>query len=194
MTRKTFGLMELLSMGAVVVLVAVAVAAPAGAESQFRGPKACKKCHIKQYKSWEDTKMSQAFELLKPGARADAKKAAGLDPAKDYSADAKCVGCHVTGYNKPGGYGSGGDDTVLQGVSCEMCHGAAGDWLAKELHSNDNKHFKVADLEPLGFIAKPAMEQCSQCHNDNSPFFKDFDFDKRKDQGTHEHFDLKYEH
>ncbi len=138
--------------------------------------------------------MSQAFELLKPGERADAKKAAGLDPAKDYTTDTKCLGCHVTGDGKPGGYGSGGDDSVLQGVSCEMCHGAAGDWLTKELHSNDNKHFKSADLAPFGFVAKPSKEQCTNCHNEKSPFFEDFDFEKLKDQGVHEHFELKYEH
>jgi len=127
MRMNTTGLLKLWSLTAALAVLLAAMAAPAAAEPEFRGPKACKKCHIKQYKSWEDTKMAQAFELLKPGERADAKKAAGLDPAKDYSADAKCVGCHVTGNGKPGGYGSGGDDTVLQGVACEMCHGGGGE-------------------------------------------------------------------
>jgi hypothetical protein len=32
------------------------------------------------------------------------KKAAGLDPAKDYTKDQECLPCHTVGYGKPGGY------------------------------------------------------------------------------------------
>lgn len=41
---------------------------------KFIGTKACKKCHIKEYKSWIETKMAKAYDLLKPGERSDAKK------------------------------------------------------------------------------------------------------------------------
>ena len=59
--------------------------------------------------SWKKTKLFKSLETLKPTAEADkalfdAKKAAGLDPAKDYSTDAACLKCHVTGYGKDGGY------------------------------------------------------------------------------------------
>ncbi len=171
------------------------IAASASAEPAYVGPKKCKKCHSKQYKSWEASRMAHAFELLKPGERAEQKEAAGLDPDKDYSADSECLGCHVVGYKKPGGYGSGGDkDETLVGVGCEMCHGPGGDFLRDDRHSAKNREFKSADLVQFGFISKPSEEQCVKCHNEKSPFFKEFNFEERKDQGTHEHFPLKYEH
>ncbi len=176
------------------LLLTFVVSEPAQSEPAFVGAKACKKCHIKQYKSWAETSMATAFELLKPDARADAKTAAGLDPAKDYTTDESCLPCHVTGSGKPGGYGSGDDDEALTGVGCEMCHGAGGDFLGDDKHSAKNKEFKSADLAPLGFINKPQDAQCVNCHNEKSPFFKEFNFEERKDEGTHEHFPLKYEH
>ncbi len=184
--------------------VTLAVATASWAEPAYVGAKTCKKCHIKQYKSWQETRMANAFELLKPGERAEAKQKAGLDPDKDYTTDEKCLGCHVTGYKKPGGYGSGaspdGDKSAeevnerMRGVGCEMCHGPGGDFLRDDRHSTKNKHFKSAELAKYGFINKPQKEQCEHCHNENSPFFKEFNFEERKAQGTHEHFELRYEH
>ncbi len=166
----------------------------ASAEPAYIGNKKCKKCHIKQYKSWDKTKMGQAFELLKPNVRADAKKKAKLDPAKDYTSDKECLACHTVGYGKPGGYGSGEKDELRLGVGCEMCHGPGGDYTAKDKMSNKNKKFKSADLVAFGFTAKPSEAQCRVCHNKESPFYKEFNFEKRKAEGVHEHFKQKYEH
>ncbi|MCP3964562.1 MAG: hypothetical protein GY719_42580, partial [bacterium] len=91
-----------------VALVALLTGLPASvaeeAEHAFVGTKKCKKCHLKEYKSWAETKMAKTFEVLKPEIRAEAKVAAGLDPAKDYSTDATCLPCHTTGYGKEGGF------------------------------------------------------------------------------------------
>jgi hypothetical protein len=46
--------------------------------AEYVGVKKCKICHIKQFKSWKETSMATSFENLKPGAKADAKKKAGL--------------------------------------------------------------------------------------------------------------------
>ncbi|MDQ7053398.1 MAG: cytochrome c family protein [candidate division KSB1 bacterium] len=73
-------------------------------EFAFVGTQKCKKCHLKQYKSWKKTKMASTFDVLKPGVRAEAKKKAGLDPDKDYTTDKECLPCHTTGYGKPGGF------------------------------------------------------------------------------------------
>ena len=81
-------------------------------EYDFVGTKNCKKCHIKQFKSWKETKMAKAFEILKPGERAEAKKKAGLDPAKDYTKEAECLACHTTGYGKPGGLCQFGENSA----------------------------------------------------------------------------------
>lgn len=181
-------------------MLLLVLAGPARAEETghaYIGSKKCKKCHLKQHKSWATTKMSNAYDLLKPGARAEARTKAGLDPDKDYTADAKCLPCHTTGYGKPGGFVDMEKTPYLAGVGCEMCHGAGGTYVADAHMSTKNKTFKKADLVPLGLVDVVSKDQCVVCHNTDSPFVGDdyvFDFEKRKAQGTHEHFKLKYDH
>jgi len=161
----------------------------------YVGTKNCKKCHIKQYKSWIETKMAKAFDLLKPGERSDAKKKAGLDPEKDYTKDSECLPCHTTGYGKPGGFVSLEETPELAGVSCEMCHGAGSEYTNDQYMSLKNKKYKLSELLKVGLTSPPTGETCtSLCHNKKSPFFKPFAFENRKIQGTHKHFPLKYKH
>lgn len=167
-------------------------------EYSFVGTKGCKKCHLKQFRSWSKTKMASAYEILKPGERADAKKKAGLDPAKDYTKDTSCLPCHTTGYGKEGGFVSIEKTPQLAGVSCEMCHGAGGEYTKKQFMSLKNKNYKRADVLAVGLISPVTEKTCtSQCHNEKSPFYdknNPFDFKTRKDQETHKHFPLKYKH
>ncbi|MFQ5602433.1 MAG: cytochrome c family protein [bacterium] len=164
----------------------------------YIGTKNCKKCHIKQYKSWKNTKMANAYEILKPGERAEAKQKAGLDPEKDYTTDAECLSCHTTGYGKPGGFVSLEDTPELVGVSCEMCHGPGSEYTKKQYMHLKNKEYKLSEVVKVGLVSPVTGETCtSLCHNEKSPFVdKDnpFDFQTRKEQGTHEHFPLKYKH
>jgi hypothetical protein len=169
----------------------------ASAEHAFVGSKKCKMCHMKEYRSWAETTMANAFEILKPGERADAKSAAGLDPDKDYTEDATCLPCHVTGYGKDGGFASLADTPDLVGVGCEMCHGAGGTYIEPQHMSLKNKEYKKADLVAVGLVGEITVEQCKNCHNTESPFVGDdyvFDFEANKDKGTHEKFPLKYQH
>lgn len=169
-----------------------------GTGHAFVGTKGCKKCHLKQYKSWAETKMANAYDLLKPGERAEAKKKVGLDPTKDYTQDAECLPCHTTGYGKPGGFVSLEETPELVGVSCEMCHGAGSEYTKDQFMSLKNKEYKLAEVVKAGLNSPVTGESCtSLCHNEKSPFFnkaKPFDFEKRKNEGTHEHFPLKYTH
>ncbi len=101
------------------------------ADAEYLGIKRCKKCHFQQWKSWRDTRMAKTFDVLLPGAAADAKVSRSLDPQKDYTADTLCLSCHTTGYGHRGGYRSPppGDDAAARsagefaGVGCEACHG-----------------------------------------------------------------------
>jgi hypothetical protein len=164
-------------------------------EYSYIGTKKCKVCHLKQYKSWAETKMANAFDLLKPGERAEAKTKAGLDPKKDYTRDPECLPCHTTGYGKPGGFVSLEKTPELAGVGCEVCHGAGSEFTLKQFMSNDNKNYQRKELVQVGLINPPTAKTCTElCHNEKSPFFKPFDFEKRKKEGTHEHFPLKYKH
>ena len=182
------------------ILVADADEAAVDSASVFSyvGSKKCKICHIKQYKSWEQTTMAKTFEVLMPGARAEEKKAAGLDPEKDYTADAECLPCHTVGYGKPGGFVDLATTPTLAGVGCEMCHGPGSEYLKKEHMSNSNKEYVLAELEKVGLVGKPKAETCTSiCHNDESPFVEKgyvFDFENEQSEGTHEHRPLKYKH
>ena len=166
-------------------------------EHAFVGTKNCRKCHIKEWKSWAETKMAKTFETLKPGAAAEAKTNAGLDPDKDYTTDPKCVACHVTGYGQPGGFVSIEETPDRAGVGCEMCHGPGGTYTKTEHMSLKNKNYKKAEVVAVGMVDTVAAEQCKGCHNTESPFVGDdyvFDFEANKDKGTHKKFPLKYEH
>jgi len=184
-----------------VVLVGLAAAglatvATAG-ESAYVGAKKCKMCHLKQFRSWETTRMAMSFELLKPGVKAAEKTAAGLEPDADYTADPKCLACHTTGYGKPGGFVSLAETPDLTGVQCESCHGPGSEYLVDDKMSLKNKEYVRDDLIAAGLVI-PVADTCTgSCHNDNSPFVDKetpFDFETRKTQGTHEHIALKYPH
>jgi hypothetical protein len=76
-------------------------------ESSYVGGAACAACHEEEDKFWHTTPHASAYETL----------------AKDHKEfNLECVGCHVTGYERPGG------STVthvsrLKDVGCEVCHG-----------------------------------------------------------------------
>jgi len=162
---------------------------------EYVGSKKCKKCHIKEYKSWEEGKKGKAFETLKPGQAAEGKTKGKLDPAKDYTKDATCLACHTTGYGKPGGYAvpESTDEKVLkelekvQSVGCESCHGPGSEYtkLFEDIQKSKRK-YKVAELYAVG-MTKIEAPVCATCHNEKSPTYKPLDFEKQKKEGGHEH-------
>jgi hypothetical protein len=167
------------------------------AEHSFIGSKKCRTCHIKEHKSWAETKMAKAFEALRPGVSAEAKEKAGLDPQKDYTKDETCLPCHTTGYGGEGGFNDEDSTPTLVGVGCEMCHGAGGTYTKKELMSLQNKEYEKGAVVAAGMVDIVTVAQCKNCHNKQSPFVGDdyvFDFEANKDEGTHEKYPLKYKH
>lgn len=201
---------QIAAIGGVVAMASVALLAVlstpqpslgrAPDEVKYIGSKKCKKCHSKQFKSWAKTKMANCYDVLAPGERADIKTKNGLDPQKDYRKDEKCLKCHTVGFGKPGGfsmdYDVAKDKKRLLGVGCESCHGPGGGYVGKGLKDKDYKDPAVHDerlpaLIAKGFHPKPKKEDCTQCHNKESPNFQEFDFEKRQDEGTHEHFKKK---
>jgi len=180
-----------------VLLFALAASVAGAEEHAYVGSKKCKMCHLKEHKSWSETKMANSFESLKPGQSAEAKKGAGLDPAKDYTKDATCLPCHTTGYGKPGGFVDIETTPDLAGVGCEMCHGAGGTYVSEGYMTLKNKEYKKADLVAVGMVDTVSEKQCVGCHNSKSPFVGDdfvFDFEANKTKGTHESVPLKYAH
>ncbi|VAX08474.1 hypothetical protein MNBD_GAMMA26-2134 [hydrothermal vent metagenome] len=155
----------------------------------------CKVCHMPHFESWQTTKMSKAFELLKPGIRPEAKKQAGMDPNRNYTTDLECVQCHTTGFGKPGGFTSIADTPDMTDVQCETCHGPGS--IYAEMMLKKRGTYTREDYMAIGGMIMPAadMNVCAtQCHNQNSPFITsgfEFNFEDRKSSGTHRH-DIKY--
>ncbi len=162
------------------------------AQSPYLGASGCRMCHPAQLKSWEQTRLAKAFDQLKPGVAAEQKVAKKLDPKKDYTHDAACLGCHVTGYGQPGGFESIEKTPALAGITCEACHGPGGKYLKPNLMSLQNNEFKRAAVVAAGLVI-PTARTCETCHNARSPFFKPFDFAARKNQ-AHQHVPLRYPH
>lgn len=180
-------------MSVLYVCFVVSASSVASAKPDYVGASKCRICHLQQYKSWEQTKMAKAFELLKPGVAAETKRAHKLDPAKDYTNDPNCLACHTTGYGQPGGFVSLEKTPNLAGIQCEACHGPGAGYLKPNLMSLQNKEYKRSDLVAAGMVV-PSAETCKRCHNEKSPFYTPFDYEARKRQGTHAHQPLKYPH
>ena len=184
------------------------------ASAPFEGRSKCSSCHKAQAKSWKDTAHAKAMESLKPGTRKEAKIKANLDPDKDYTQDKDCVGCHVDGWGKPGGYTLDSPKKQLAAVGCESCHGPGRQYRGD--HRKAGQAFeKSGKTAPRKTLADKGQdfhfeESCNACHlnYEGSPW-KDakppytpftpevdpkytFDFDKMvKDvKAMHEHFKM----
>ena len=191
------------------------------AKPKFEGYKKCGGCHKSQKDSWLGTTHAKAFDLLKPDVAVKEKKKAKLDPAKDYTADEKCVGCHVTGHKQSGGYTDTMPATKAKyyvGVGCEDCHGAGS--LYRKQHSKAGSAYKKnqehSQRKPLVNSGQvfDYQDACDRCHMNYkgspwkgaeepyTPFTPEldpkykFDYEKAvremgKDKGMHEHFKLR---
>jgi hypothetical protein len=78
-------------------------------EPSYVGSSTCASCHAAAHAWWQKTPHGRAYSTL-------------VERHKEYSLD--CVGCHVTGYGKPGGATVTWNlDGALVNVGCEQCHG-----------------------------------------------------------------------
>ena len=167
----------------------------AGAENAYVGAKKCKACHLNEFKSWSETKMANAFELLKPGVACR-----GQDEGEARSGEGLHEGCELPSSATRPATASPAASSIfattpdLVGVQCEMCHGPGGTYTQKEYMSLQNKEYKKAELVKVGLVGQITKDTCVNCHNPKSPFFKDFKFEERKSKGTHEKYPLKYPH
>jgi Cytochrome c554 and c-prime len=107
---------------------------------RYVGMSACVKCHKPAVEFWQKTVHAQAWKTL-------------TSVNKQYNYD--CTGCHVTGFEKPGGPNLAMVEKAgLTNVQCEVCHGPA------------SKHVEEAGLdEPSTLIKRPAERFCADnCH------------------------------
>ena len=116
----------------------VAVQAPARGHAGYTGTESCTDCHADAVAFWTKTVHATAWKTLE-------------DRGQQFDLD--CIGCHVTGWQRPGGANLGHNDK-LRDIQCETCHGPGSIHVAK------------GGLEkPAAIQLAPAADLCaSQCH------------------------------
>ncbi|GEN06521.1 Cytochrome c554 and c-prime [Myxococcus fulvus] len=117
--------------------------APAKGQAGFVGNEPCRSCHEESFPVWEKSKHHHAWETLE-------------EVGKQHHLN--CVGCHVTGWEQPGGVCRLDKVAGREDVGCESCHGPGSEHADEP--SADN------------IIASPGEALCVTCHNpENSPHF-----------------------
>jgi len=118
-------------------------------QSPFTGAEACQSCHQEQYKVWQDSLHSHAFNKLE---------------RVNKSFDPNCIKCHTVGFDRPGGYIDFDTTPDLMNVQCENCHGAG------------RAHVESEGQKPVANASWQPQQMCAQCHEKkHSPAF---DFNK----------------
>jgi hypothetical protein len=113
----------------------------------YVGSAACNGCHQAAYAWWRNHAHGVAYLTLQ-------------QRNKEYNLD--CVGCHVTGYDQPGGSNVTHNlDGALINVGCESCHGPGA------------AHGK--DPEKVGIVRNTPASTCVPCHNEQHSDLFDFD-------------------
>lgn len=109
----------------------------AAGQSEYLGADTCMACHQEEHAFWSKTRHAKAYETLSK-------------QHKEFNLD--CVGCHVTGYEKPGGSTVTHVDS-FKDVQCEVCHGPG------------SRHLENPADDKL-IIAKPDRGLCGpECHH-----------------------------
>jgi hypothetical protein len=154
--------------------------APAKAAShKFIGAAKCKTCHNsaakgEQFKKWSESKHAKAFETLTTPAAKEVGAKVGVDNPQTSE---KCLICHVTGAAAPA-EAKEATFNQTEGVGCETCHGPGSAY--KDMKTMKNKEAAVA----AGLTANPD-KACVGCHNEKSPTFKGFEYEKMWAQIAH---------
>ena len=119
-------------------------------QATYIGASKCKMCHLSQYKTWSESSHAKALGSLGDGAN---------------STNQKCLSCHTIN-----------PTLQLEGVSCEVCHGAG------SMYKSSMRDIEVSKKN--GLII-PSEELCKKCHNTNSPNYKGFDYKTALEKISH---------
>ena len=140
-------------------------------ESKYMGVFKCKICHANvklggtEYQVWEKSTHAKAYQTLaSEKAKAKAKELGIDDPQKSE----KCYKCHVTGY----GVDKSRFDQkfkIEDGVQCEECHGPGEGYYPRFVMQKRDESIKKG-------LVIPDEKVCVKCHNEESPFYKKFNF------------------
>ncbi|HKK72715.1 MAG TPA: cytochrome c family protein [Candidatus Krumholzibacteria bacterium] len=140
-------------------------------EFEYVGAEGCKMCHRaktgNQWQKWLDGPHASAYETLKNDASAEIVADMGLD-GNAWELD-QCLECHVTAHGVSEDR-LGRRYSVEQGVGCESCHGPGSEYKSM-------KTMRSHDAAVAAGLVEISTETCTDCHNEDSPTFKGFDYD-----------------
>ncbi len=111
-------------------------APPAEGQPRYVGAATCGGCHTSEFAWWQTTQHGHAYQTL-------------VERHKEFNLS--CVGCHVTGYARPGG-STVSHTGVLQNVGCESCHGPA------------SQHVEAPGTAAVNVRRSPPEDTCRGCH------------------------------
>ena len=135
---KTRLMMQKKGSGTVLlVFLMIATWLYSGESDSYVGWNQCSACHSDIADTWKNTRHAKAIESLKKTEQENL-------PA--------CVKCHVTGYEKDGGFIDYELTPEMAGVQCEVCHGPGSDHSGNPTKDNT--------------IKKPGAELCRECHTE----------------------------
>lgn len=111
---------------------------PPKGQPHYAGNATCEDCHADAAKFWKTTRHAHAWQTL---------------VERDQQFDFDCTGCHVTGWEKPGGSNLA-FNAPLRDVQCETCHGPSSTHVDKG-----------GEEKPYATLRSPAEDLCAtQCH------------------------------
>jgi hypothetical protein len=120
-------------------------------QGQYKGAKMCMLCHFEVHGDWKQDQHALAFEDL---------------PTK-YEKDGECLKCHATGYGQPTGYGGPemASSALLQGVTCEACHGPGSEHIdvSKKFVGTEPNEQELASIKGSIHRMLPG-NVCLDCH------------------------------
>ncbi len=143
---------------------------------KYVGAKKCKKCHKsekqgKQYQIWAESIHALAYEALQSEEADQICNELGYG---DKAVEAKeCLRCHASGWEVDKEMW-GPKFRIEDGVQCETCHGAGGDYTKLKIMKN----FELAKEKGLINLRDNVEEFCRNCHNPDSPTFAGFNFEE----------------
>jgi len=169
-------------LGSIFLLAAwvAGIQAPVSAEEEakrgFVGVGKCKTCHKteaqgEQHPIWLKGPHAKAYEVL---ASDEAKAVAKEKGIEDPQTADDCLKCHVTGHGVAAEL-LGAKYLATDGVGCESCHGPGADYYKKKtMVAAMTGEIEAASVG----LVTPDEKTCTACHNEDSPTFKGFDFEK----------------
>jgi hypothetical protein len=182
MKKKAFITGLTLVIAVLVVFSSTSVSSKNAGSFKYVGVSKCVTCHKtdaqgKQFDIWQNSKHSQAWKTLQTEAADKIAKDKGFTTKA--AETPQCIKCHVLGKDIV-------PDELAEsfvkedGVQCESCHGPGSEYKAMSVMKDKQKAIDNGLNVP-----SDKDKFCTNCHNPESPSYKEFKFDEMWEKIKH---------